>query len=103
MSQTGNSIPSWDTIAEYVGDFVGAVVPIIEAADPAAAIAIGLGEKILQGVLAGVPEAVSLFNDIKNGATPTADELQRYAANYEASYQQLKADINAQIAKLPPA
>jgi len=100
MSSTGTGT-TWDTVATVVGDVVTLLTPIAEAALPGAAEAIALGTKIVQGVLSAEPTAVALFNQIKSGTPPTVTQLQQFEADYEASYQQLRADIAAKLAALP--
>lgn len=95
----------WTKVSQTVSSLVTTALPVVEGiasvAFPGAGVAISLGEKILQGVLAGVPSAVSLANDIKNGKQPTQAELEAFEKDYEDSYQKLKADIAAERAKLP--
>lgn len=86
-------------IVDEVSMFVSLVAPIIEIAAPGSSAAIGIGSKILQGVLAAEPSAVALYDQIKSGAPVSEDDLHKFAADYEDAYQQLNADIAAQIAK----
>lgn len=92
---------TFDDIAGTVSQVVTALAPIAEAVVPEAAVAISLGQKIIQGVIAAEPKAVALFEQIKSGTVPTGDQLQQYAADYEAAYQKLNADINAKLAVTP--
>lgn len=92
---------NWNKIASGVADIVSAAEPFVSAAFPGASAALSIAEKILQGVIAAEPTAVALYERITSGEVPTPDELQKYAAAYEASYQKLKADLAAKIAALP--
>lgn len=92
----------FDEIAKGVSGVVNALAPLIGSAFPEAAAAIYLGSKIVQGLLAAEPTAVSLYNRITSGEQVTAAELQQYASAYEAAYQQLSKDIADKLAALPP-
>jgi hypothetical protein len=91
---------SWEEIVADVTAIVGAISPVLDIASPAAGAAVSVAAKILTGVSAAEPTAVSLYNQITSGATVTAAQLQTFAANYETAYQKLSADI---AAKLPGA
>lgn len=104
MSNPGTP-STWDDVVNGVTKFVNAVSPLLplaEAAFPGAAAGIALGEKIVQGALALNPTAIALVKQIQSGVPPTAEQLKAYQDSYEADYQQLKADIAAQLAALPP-
>ena len=94
----------WNKISETVSGIVSAALPVVQmvasAAFPGAGVAISLGEKLLQGVLMGIPSAIKLTNDIKEGKKPTQQELQDYEAEYESAYQQLKKHTKEQLEKL---
>ncbi len=92
----------WKAIEKGVVEVVTALAPIAETALPAAAPAISIGVKILQGVIDAEPTAVALFEQIKSDKPPTADQLQQFAADYESSYQKLDADIKAKLAAVSP-
>jgi hypothetical protein len=97
--------PLWQRIVDNLTTFVNAAQPFVDAvavADPALAPAIGIGEKLLQGVLAEEPTAVQFWNQIQAGTPPTQAQLTQWAADYETSYQKLKADLAAKLAALPP-
>ncbi|HSV14223.1 MAG TPA: hypothetical protein VLI90_08180 [Tepidisphaeraceae bacterium] len=87
------------SFVQQVSAFVSATAPIVDAgvgiALPELAPAIDAGTKILQGVLAEEPAAKALYDQIKSGETPTADQIAAIESSYEADYQQLKADIAA--------
>lgn len=87
-----------ETIVSDVSSVVGALAPIAETLDPALAPAIAIGVKIVQGVLSAEPTAVALYNQIKAGTPPTADQLKQFQADYETAYQQLQADISTKLA-----
>lgn len=102
---TGTRKPVWQKVLGYLKTFVDAATPIadmVAVADPALAPAIDLGERLLQAVIAQEPTAVAFWKQIQSGNPPTEAELTQWAADYEASYQRLKKDIAAQLAKLPP-
>src|ERR1700704_4254269 len=93
---------SFEDIAKSVGNVVVALAPIVSVAVPGAAAAIMIGTKSIQAVLAAEPTAVALFNRIKSGEQVTPAELQQYASDYEAAYQQLAKDIADKLAAMPP-
>src|SRR5438132_516917 len=88
----------WNAIAADTGKVVAALAPFAMAADPALGGAVAIGVKIVQGVIANEPAAVALYQQIRGGTPPTAAQLQKYASDYETSYQKLNADINAKLA-----
>jgi Na+/glutamate symporter len=92
----------WTSIAQGAANVATLLAPLVGAAFPGASIAIEMGTKIIQGVIAGEPTAIALYNRIKNGEVPTPAELQQFSDDYEASYQRLKRDIAAKLAALPP-
>lgn len=92
----------WTSIAQGTADVAKLLAPLVGAAFPGASVALEIGTKIIQGVIAAEPTALALYNRIKNGAVPTPAELQQFSDDYEASYQRLKRDIAAKIAALPP-
>lgn len=97
--------PLWQRIMDNVTAFVDAATPIadmVAAADPALAPAIAIGEKLLQGVIAEEPTAVNFWKQFQSGTPPTQAQLTQWAADYDASYSKLKADIATQLAALPP-
>jgi hypothetical protein len=109
MSTQAPAPTTWDDIANGVSAFLNAAAPLLPVAEdvvqvafPGAGAALSLGEKILQGVVAAEPSAVALYKQVTSGTPPTPAQLAQYASDYEASYQQLKADIATQIAALPP-
>lgn len=71
------------------------------AIGPGVSVGLALAMKVAQGLLAAEPVAVALYRQLVDGTEPTATQLAEYAANYEASYTQLNADINAKLAALP--
>lgn len=88
----------WTEIAQTVADLVNAAAPIIGALAPEAAPALSIAEKILHGVIAAEPVAISLYSRITSGDVPSSAELQQFAVAYETSYQRLKADIARKLA-----
>lgn len=85
-------------VATGVSNFVKAVEPIIDIAAPEAAPILAIGEKILQGIAAGAPTAVSLYNQIKDGTPATPAQIAQFEADYENAYQKLRSDLAARLA-----
>lgn len=100
MSGTQSTGWDWNAIAADVSAFVTAVEPLVGVMAPGASAAIGIGAKIIQGVLAEEPTAMALYDQIVGGTAVTPQQLQQYAADYEASYQKLNADIAAKLAAM---
>lgn len=93
----------WAALAAQVNNLVVAAEPAIDMVAPGAGSALHIAESIFQGAIAGAPTAIALVNQITSGTPATPAQLQQYSADYEASYQKLKADIAAKLAALPPA
>jgi hypothetical protein len=93
---------NWTQITQQVSAFVNAAAPIVNAGvaafAPEAAAAVSIGEKLLQGAIAEEPAAVALVTQITNGTPLSQAQIQQYEADYEAAYQQTKADIAAKLA-----
>jgi hypothetical protein len=70
-----------------------AISSVIGILDPAAAGVIDIVAKVLAGVSAAEPTAVSLYQSLTSSVPPTAEQLQAYAASYEAAYQKLNTDL----------
>jgi hypothetical protein len=70
-----------------------AISSVIGILDPEAVGIIDIVAKILAGVTAAEPTAISLYQSLTSSVPPTAEQLQQYAANYEAAYQQLNTDL----------
>ena len=85
----------WKSLASDIA-LVGSA---IESLFPTAATAISVATKIVQGVVDAIPTAVALYDQIKSGTPPTADQLTSYQSDYEAAYKTLDADIAAALAK----
>lgn len=92
---------TWDDISKVISTVVTVLSPIASPVVPGAAAAIAIGTKIIQGVIAAEPTAVALFNRIKSGEQVSAAELQQYASDYEAAYQQLAKNIADRLAAMP--
>lgn len=92
-----------EAIATETANVVSALAPFIEAADPALALPISIGQKIAQAALAGAPAAIALYNQVKTGTPLTAAQLAQFETDYQADWAQLDADIKAKIAALPAA
>lgn len=92
----------WDLLAKNVSAFITAAEPIVSEAvntfAPEYAGAVSVGEKIIQGAIAGIPEANALILQIKNGTPITPDQIAAFEAQYETDYQRTKADIAAALA-----
>ena len=72
-----------------------AITSVVSVLDPAAAGVLDIVGKLLAGVVSAEPTALSLYASLTSGTPPTAEQLQAYAANYEAAYQQLDKDLSA--------
>ena len=83
---------------QNVASIITAIAPIIDLADPALGTVLSAVSQIAVGVAAAEPTAVSLYNQIISGTTPTADEMATYIAANEASFAQLQADISTALA-----
>jgi len=95
----------WDDVTAGITAFVNAAKPIVEGAVAVAApelmAGLSIGEKIVQGMLAEIPAAKALYVQITSGTPATKDQIAQLEADYEASYQKLRADIAAKLAALP--
>lgn len=84
---------------------VTAAIPVLEAVAialaPGAAAAIATAANITRGVVAGVPEAVALWQQFQSGNVPTQAELDAYAAVENTAYETVMADIQAKLAITP--
>lgn len=104
MSDTGTTTETtFEKISDGIVDVINVLAPIVEAADPALSTALGIGTKIIQGVIAAEPTAISLYQQIIGGTVPTAAQLATYAAQYDAAYTQLNNDINTKLKALAPS
>lgn len=74
------------------------VETVVAAAFPGAGTVAALGLNLAQGVLAGVPEAIALYDQFQTAAPPTTDQLAAYAADEDSAYAKLMADIAAKLA-----
>lgn len=92
---------TWADTAKRVFAIVKRLEPVVGLAVPGISAALSIGTKIIQGVIDNEPIAVSLYNRIIGGEVPTPEELQKYAADYEAAYQKLNASILAKLASTP--
>lgn len=92
---------TWETVAQTAMDVVTALTPFVTAFAPGASEGLAIGVKIAQGVLAEVPAAISLFEQIKSGTPPTPEQIKAFENDYEAAYQTLRAEIAAKLAALP--
>jgi hypothetical protein len=88
----------WTDVAIKVNTIIQTGAPVAELLLPAWAPAIAIAAKVLQGAAAAEPTAVALVKSIQAGTPPTAAQLQSFSTAYEADYQQLHADIAAQLA-----
>ena len=105
MTDTATAAPSiwsnvnWTALGADFAKIATAVAPFV----PGASAAVLLTGQIVQGVLDAEPAAVALYNQLVSGAPVTAAELAAYQTGYAAADDKLKADIEAALAKLPPA
>lgn len=91
----------WDDLIKKVTTIVNDGAPVAEELVPAWAPAISLAAKLLTGAAQAEPVAVGLVQTIQSGQAPTPAQLQSFASDYEAAYQQLHADIATQLAAAP--
>ena len=89
-------------IVSAVSGVFSAISSVIGVLDPAAAGVIGIVSKVLAGVSAAEPTAVSLYQSLTSSVPPTAEQLQAYAASYEAAYQKLNTDLEAAPVEAAP-
>ena len=80
-------------IVSTVSSIFGAIGSVIGVLDPAATDVIDIVGKILSGVSAAEPTAVSLYQSLTSSVPPTAEQLANFAASYEAAYQKLNTDL----------
>lgn len=89
-------------ISQAISAFVTAAQPMVDGAvgvfAPELSAGVSIGEKLIQGVLAEVPSAVTLVDQIASGTDLTAEQVAGFEADYEAAYQKTKADLAAAIA-----
>lgn len=99
MSNAG-STP--ETTAQVALDAINTALPVAETVMtmlvPGSGAAAALAIKIAQGVIAGVPQAIALWNQFQSGTVPTQAQLDAYAAAENTAYTQLMADIAAKLA-----
>ncbi len=86
---------TFEDLARDASAVVTALQPVVAAASPAAATAVGVGARIVQGALALEPAAVALVQQMASGALPTADQIKAFESDYEAAYEQLRVDLAA--------
>lgn len=93
--------PASNTTTQIIAGLSQAL-PIIETivgvAFPGAATIAAAAVKIAQGVAAGVPEAIALYEQFQSPTPPTAEELSSYAADENSAYSKLMADIDVRLA-----
>lgn len=87
----------WSSVTSIVSQGVNVLAPLVEAADPALGVSVGIISKVVAGVAAAEPSAVALYNRLTSGQPVTPEELKQFASDYEAAYQQLNADINVKL------
>lgn len=92
---------TFDSISSVLSTVLSVLGPIASAALPGAGVAIGIGSKIIAGVLAAEPTAVALFNQIKNGTPATQAQLQQFIDENDAANAKTDADIDAALSLLP--
>lgn len=93
----------FDKLGAIVSQVVNAVGPVAGALTntlaPEIAPALSMGLKIVQGLLQEEPAAIALYHQITGGTPPTEDQLKQFADTYQASWEQLDADIHAKLTK----
>lgn len=80
-------------IANQASHILAALEPILTAAVPPAGAAIAIASKIAAGVVEAEPAAVALYEQITSGEIPTEEQMLKYAADYEESYQALHVEL----------
>ncbi|MDE2040667.1 MAG: hypothetical protein KGO96_12295 [Elusimicrobia bacterium] len=80
-------------VVAAASSILSALEPVVNVFDPEIGAVLAIVSKVVSGVSAAEPTAVSLYNSLTSGTPPTAAELEAYAASYEAAYQQLKTDL----------
>jgi len=94
MSDTGKK----STLQAVTDAAVPVVETILDIAFPGSVALINTGIKIAQGVEAGVPTAIALWNEINSDTPPTAAELAADIADENSQFNKVMADIDAKIA-----
>lgn len=89
-----------EQISSVLSLVLTSLAPVVSAAAPASAVAIGIGLKIINGVLAAEPAAVALYKQITSGTPVTAAQLQQYIDENDAANAKTDADIDAALAAL---
>jgi hypothetical protein len=95
------SNPSASAILADLGDAAPVVETILDILFPGSVATIGLGVKLAQGIAAGVPQAVALWDEINSDVPPTAAELAADIADENSAFNKVMADIDAKLATLP--
>lgn len=98
MSGAGSSSDIESQIIGGLNQALPIVETIVGIVFPGAETTASLALKIAQGVLAGVPEAIALYEQFKAGTPPTQEELDAYIADENSAYAKLMADIDAKLA-----
>jgi len=80
-------------LVQTIGALIGAIAPVVDIVDPALGPAVTVAAKLLAGVAAAEPTAVSLYQQISTGQTPTESQMLEFAANYDVAYSQLDRDL----------
>lgn len=96
MSQIGNTVVA---DIQAVAAAFGKIIPVVETVGavlvPGAGPALATAISIAKGVVAGVPEALDLYEQFQSDTPPTQEQLDAYAAGEDAAYEKLIADISA--------
>lgn len=88
---------AFETLASKVTTLINDGAPVVEALEPGWAPAITLVSNLLTAAANAEPTAVALLGTIKSGQAPTPEELDAFAADYEAAYGALHADIDGKL------
>ncbi len=84
----------WTEIAARVAEAVRIIAPIAAGVtSPAVGAGILIAAQIVDGAMKGVPAAKALLDQINSGSTPSAEDLQKYLADYDAAHDDLAAAI----------
>lgn len=97
----GFSLDDFNNLASGAATALNALAPFVAGASPAASAGLLIASKIIQGVIAADPVAVSLYDRLTGGGAVTPEELASYMSKYETDYQALHANIQAKFAALP--
>lgn len=99
------------SVTAFVNNAVAKMKPVLDVLEPVveegvkiyapeAAAGLDLTEKLLNGFVNGAPKAVAIVNGIADGTPATDEQLQDFAATYQADYTASKAKLAAAMKRL---